>query len=508
MANSFKSILFNIDFLGIIPQLKIFNSKIYKSIFSSIFSILIIIFSVGFGIYSLIEFINQNPMIDYYKTNDFITNKTIQISDSFIMFQIIALNFDHELRTNLSFESLYYSDDIDSSISLNVEPCQYGKNINLKYQNLFENYEKREKESIKEYFCINFNNNNISFFHHPNDNNINQNFVRLIIYSNETNSNTQSLYLKIITENDIIDHNNKENPIIPYYYYDEYNIYNISDGISLKYDFQYIKYESDTGTFFKNSNIINAIGFSGLSYSNNFNFRNQGILSIVSFGVNKSNYDYYKRSYRKFQSFLADITSLINLIITILKLLTYFLLNKKMNKDIIRKIMILDGFKEYKGKISHSKKSGLIKKIRDIDEDKTISGFKEKQNSKEVIKESNSIKLKDKKLKERNIKVLKKLKFFDIIKSFFCFKDTKTKLIDLCNRIINEDICIDRILSRLYNLEKIYSLIKYKEYDKCKLNRKVDIKKANDYIFLINFETERNINNKKEKYNKENYQIK
>ena len=329
MANTFKSIIFNIDFLGIIPQLKIFNSNIYKSIFSSIFSIIVIIFSVGFGIYSFIEFINQNPMIDYYKTNDFITNKTIKISDSFIMFQIMALDLDYEYRANLSYESFYYSNDIDSSISLNVEPCQYGKNIDLKYQKLFENYEKREKESINEYLCINFNNNNISFFHHPDDYNRNQSFIRLILFSNESNNNIESLYLKIITENDIIDHNNKENPIIPYYYYDEYNIYNISNGVSLKYDFQYIKYESDTGIFFKNANSINAIGFSGLSYSNNFNFRNHGILSIISFGVNKSNYDYYKRSYRKFQSFLADITSTINLIITILKLLTYFFLIKK-----------------------------------------------------------------------------------------------------------------------------------------------------------------------------------
>ena len=162
-----------------------------------------------------------------------------------------------------------------------------------------------------------------------------------------------------------------------------------------------------------------------------------------------------------------------------------------MNKDIIRNILTLDGFKEYKGKISHRKKNELVKKIKDIDKDKTISEFKEKQNSKEVIKQSNNIELKDKIAKERKIKVLKNLKFFDIIKSLFCFKDAKTKLIDLCNKIINEDICIDRILSRLYNLEKIYSLIKYKEYDKCKLNRKEDIKKINDYLFKINYETER-----------------
>ena len=99
------------------------------------------------------------------------------------------------------------------------------------------------------------------------------------------------------------------------------------------------------------------------------------------------------------------------------------------------------------------------------------------------------------------------MKFFDIIKSLFCFKDAKTKLIDLCNKIINEDTSIDRILSRLYNLEIIYSLRKNKEYGKCKLNRKEDIKKVINYISQINYEKERIINNKKEKFKKQNYQI-
>ena len=508
MAKIFKSILFKLDFIGIIPQMKIFNNNIYKSMLSSIFSIIVIIFSMSFGIYSFIEFFNQNPMVDYYKTNDFITNKTIEISKSFIMFKALALDCDYENKTNLLFDSLYFFSENDWSMSLIVEPCQYGKNIDLKYKKLFEDYEKREKESINEYFCINFNNNNISFFHHPNYNNNNQSILRLIIYTNEYDCNIKSLYLKIVTENDIIDHNNKENPIIPYYYSEAIDVFNISNIVSIKYDLQYIKYESDTGIFFKNSNNINAIGFSGFSYTNNFNFQNSGISAIIDFGLNKSNYDYYKRTYKKFQSVLADVTSSINLIITILKLLTYFLLNKKMNKDIIRKIMALDGFKEDKRKISFSKKSGLSKKLKDIDKDKTILEEKEKQNSIEILKESNNIKLNDKKLKERNIKVLKNIKFFDIIKSFFCFKDAKTKLIDLCNRIINEDICIDRILNRLYNLEKNYSLIKNQEYDKYKFKRKEEIRKINDYIFQINYGTGRRINNKKEKLKKENYQIK
>ena len=121
---TFKSVLFKLDFLGIIPQLKIFNNKIYKSIFSSILSLLMIIFSVAFGIYSFIKFINQKPMIDYYKSNDFNSNKAIAISDSFIIFKIISRDYDNIEIKDISLESFYFSMETNEFINLKVEPCE------------------------------------------------------------------------------------------------------------------------------------------------------------------------------------------------------------------------------------------------------------------------------------------------------------------------------------------------------------------------------------------------
>jgi len=292
------------------------------------------------------------------------------------MFKIKATDKNNRI-SNISFETHFISNDTDS-IPLLVETCEYGKNIDLKHKELFEKFMRRERELIGQYFCINFNNKNISFFHSPNENYYFINYIRLIVNSKQYRSELKSFSLKIVTENDIIDHNRKDNPIIPSYYTDTIFTYNISEVISLKYDYQYIKYESDTGAFLKNSKISNAIGFSGLSYSNNINFQNKGFLAIIAFEVNKSNYDYYKRIYNKFQSFLADVTSVINLLTTILRLLTNFLLTKKMNNDIIRKIMMVDICKEFKGNLSLSQKGGLVKKIKDIDKDKTISEFEEK----------------------------------------------------------------------------------------------------------------------------------
>ena len=86
MAFKFKSLLLKSDFIGFIPQLRIFEETRYKSAFSSILSIIIIIFSVAFVFYSFVDYLNQNPNVLYYKNNDLITNKTYTISNSLLLF--------------------------------------------------------------------------------------------------------------------------------------------------------------------------------------------------------------------------------------------------------------------------------------------------------------------------------------------------------------------------------------------------------------------------------------
>ena len=126
-----KQILFKFDFVGPFPEFRILNDSRYKSIFSSILSILLIIFAIVFVIYSFYEYLNQNPKKEYYKNNDFITNKTFIISDSLLMFKY----------------SFYCSDDKEMKPTINIyltlekglkyfalEPCELGKNLNLKYK--------------------------------------------------------------------------------------------------------------------------------------------------------------------------------------------------------------------------------------------------------------------------------------------------------------------------------------------------------------------------------------
>ena len=88
---------------------------------------------------------------------------------------------------------------------------------------------------------------------------------------------------------------------------------------------------------------------------------------------------------------------------------------------------------------------------------------------------------------------MKNLKSLNIIKSLFCFKDKKTKLIDLCDRAINKYLCIERILKRLYTLENFCNT--FVEIDKYKLGNEEEISQIKNLIFCIY----REFNEKEEK---------
>ena len=87
------------------------------------------------------------------------------------------------------------------------------------------------------------------------------------------------------------------------------------------------------------------------------------------------------------------------------------------------------------------------------------------------------------------ISVMKDLNFINILKSFFCFKDKKMKLINLCNDIVQKDICVERILKRLYSLENNYNLIIEKNNDNTdKINIKDDFSKIKKIVTKIDIE--------------------
>ena len=229
----------------------------------------------------------------------------------------------------------------------------------------------------------------------------------------------------------------------------------------------------------------------------------KGIFTI-DFRMNFSYYDFYRRSFVKFQSFLADVMSLINLLISICKVVSEFLLNKKMNKDIIRNIITINddekhifskgnklnkifGIDEKTNKEKEEKETKIITKSKILESQISKTNFKKQNN---LTKDEFEI------IDEKIIYVMKKLNLWNIIRSFFCKKDKKLKLINLCDDLVNKDLCIEKIFKRLYILENDCN--SFLENNKIKSYNSDEIAKIKKIIFKIGKE----LNNKKAKKKK------
>ena len=171
MLEKTKQFLYFLDFTGIYPSLRIFNHDNYKSKISSIISVIVIITSVTFIIYSIVDFVNQNPDIIYYKNIDNNINKTFKISDSFQMVKFsgsdLCMNNKEEPDT---IWAIWANNDYKYEVvPFRLETCELGKNIDLKFKSLIEKFEKNTGDNISEYFCVDFNGTNIDIFNNEND---------------------------------------------------------------------------------------------------------------------------------------------------------------------------------------------------------------------------------------------------------------------------------------------------------------------------------------------------
>ena len=161
---------------------------------------------------------------------------------------------------------------------------------------------------------------------------------------------------------------------------------------------------------------------------------------------------------------IAGVASVVNLLMLVGKILSYFLLHKQMSRDVFRSI--INNEKIYENNINLTFDNNKFNKNIEI---KTKDLFSEKEIKSKIelssISTNSNSENKDKQTNNKKltkIKILNQLNFFDFFKSYFCFKSTKYKLIDICHDLFKEEICIDRILKRLYNLENYISFNKDK----------------------------------------------
>ena len=519
MTNKFQSCFYMLDLVGTSPELYIFHNNRYKTIFSTILSIIIIFFSIFFTLYSLVEFFKyDSPIISYSKGNDKKTKREFFLKNSFLMFELIDSTTVENINNSTAYIKSDYRNIYENGSfefgSLEIERCELGKNIDIKYKDFIKD-KSNFGRPLEEFYCLGSNNNNISLFYYPD---IGYNIIRLhIIFRNISEYIPEKVQTLIVSEINLIDHNNKNNPISNSFEYHPTQSFSSFQYTTIQYNFQYIKYDSDDGFFFKNSKILNGISFSDMNYFNalrddynlekNLKENQSSTVGIIEFSINKSNYDSYQRSYQRLQSLLAEIMSVVSLLFEIGNQIANIFCEKNMKKDIVEHLIFKDKTS------SESKKNFNVNKIITQNSELNLeqnrkryeSSFqinkidKQEISKNENIKDEQSEKSNDnnntfnendkmKKVIENN-KELKKINYFNILVSYLCFKDKKSEIINLCDDIVTEDLCVERILKRLYNLERFYSdlsLNEEKEETKVFKNKIFEPKKVkskqNNYI--------------------------
>ena len=520
MVESLYSFINLFNLIGKNPQLYIFSQYRNKSIFTSLVSLALIIFSLAFSIYSIIIFFKfKNPNITYSKDNDEETNRNFLKKDFLLMFQLIdttsLITLNKSIGYYLAEYVIFYNNGTTIYTPIDIETCEIGKNIDKKYTDLLNNYNYGRK--IDEFYCFNTEFENISLFYNPK-----VGFSRIdlyIVFQNNTNYTPERIQSLITTENHIINNFNRKNPINNGYMFQITSAYSSMEFTRVNYNFQYLKYESDEGYFFPNSKTLYGMSFSDMnSYRNNldnniieqrFGEIKNSIIGVIAFSMNKSNFDNYKRNYQRVQSLLAEIMTVINLLFEIGRQISTFLGEKRMTLNIIeylidnlqikkdrRKIVMKDKSKDYSINIT----TEILDKSNNLDNFIRNNKIKLNSNDNKILKnETGKINIENEKINIENerIKILKKINYFHIIKSFFCFRDKISQFINFCNKMIRQDMSIERILEKSYIIENVYHY--FSDEEKIKLrniknNRILEIdKKLDDIIAQIkNKEQSRN----------------
>ena len=538
MSNK-KNLFFKFDILSNPPYLRIFGNNNYKTTWSTYISLIVVTFSLAFILDSSFRYFRfTNPNIYYWKDSAYEKNLSIKLNETILMFKIDDFYKENkEIFKQLKLNAYLYDFDYNTSYEykeyeLTLEECELGININIKFEELIKEFKNNHLgKSIHTFYCINRKDaEEYSLSYNKKEG---HNYLYIFLSSkNKSYIPPKDLRLTIIMGNDFINHTNKYNPIKNNYieayssYFDN-NIFEITN-----FNLDYIEYDSDDGILFDSINTYHGVRLHGQNQE--LYIRKEADLNSiggVKIQINRNTFDKFERNYIKLQYLLSEIESIIALTYNIGKILANIIARKKMSLDLSRIIMskkteIDKGeFDLYKKNPSFNEIYGDIEYIRNQKYqfkrnnslDKYQSSIKTSLSSrnqeisnnffrKNSYKDSNTklnIKkvIKDSILRNIDINIMnelkmKKISVNSILRSYFCcFKDKKTKLINLCHSIILNELCIDRILIRLFKLEKIYDLLSDADKAKIHFMQIRELEEINSYLkkkFSMNTEEKEN----------------
>ena len=408
-----RSILYNFDVLSGTPGIFVSGHRNFSTLPGLIITILFIFIALFYTGYSIFFFLFERQMTVVELRDNFMTkNVTIPLNNFLFAFNVFNISMMMEyywgkeinlnsakdvtkksLNNNFTIIINYINPENEEVIDkyyLETEYCEIGKNID---QEVIDKYNFTD---YAQFLCLN---RDLNF-----DILINQThtvYIDIIIslkVENENIFNYQEIYIddtvylsnynylefEIYTPNDIISNKNQSHPIKYRKNYFNYELLTVGDMERYEMSAKYIDYSSDKGFILQDKEKFKGITIESVTKKS---------LNLSSVEMAKdllyyhfryyldSNYiESYERTYKKLPTILADITSVISLLITAGRFFISYLCKIYIETQTIFKILKFDKNVPSKIKI---KKVNNAKNSINISKSSTrqIEGESSKKNS-------------------------------------------------------------------------------------------------------------------------------
>lgn len=490
-----KLLFHQFDFLSKQPSLNAINQSRYRTTIGSLFSLIVIFTSLGFGLYFIIIFFKRKEIniVSTHETSNFYNG--FNLSNTLFMFRydfICYLNEesgdDDSLQTSvlsLTFVNTSYADPEQSyEIDVHYEPCS----IDI-IPETFRN--KHSLPELSRYLCISPG-QNITF----NDNGIYHNYLYFSALScSETfgHKNCKSKeyiencyketspMFEIIIETDNTDHYNNSHPI-------QHSSYRIFDSKPPRYSiydevyFTVLNYETDNGYLFENIKSDRGIIINPGIIQYNFDINEGSAFSkaILHFGFSMNTLSMkYTRTYKKLQNVIADIGGIISLIDTIASFIVYIISKNYLYVEIANNVLSdkrIYQIKEKNNDSSFFQKSPSQKVSFSINDDASFNKDKsslfplnnyvnEKQNYPSDIK-LNVTKGKGelKERKKQNFKLFTMIQMRDVFMYVIGKRVSKGgELFALSAKVTNESLSCEQLIKNDIYIQKIINSMSQKQ---------------------------------------------
>ena len=234
-------------------------------------------------------------------------------------------------------------------------------------------------------------------------------------------------------------------------------------------------------------------------------------IGTIMFEISKVNFDSYKRSYSRLQSLLAEVMSVISLLFGIGETVTEILLKRKMSRDIVKYLISknlmykinceneeINNNQKYQNiedseiELTHAKKNSEKISVKNESPRKVVNSkiytkrSRKKNSPSNVFEFRTEQNINQDKIEDINyFETINRLNYCNVLLSYLCCKNNNSKLIKLSDDLVDEDLCLENILSRIYELENVINILLKIEQINYKVNEHEKFKEISKCIYEI-----------------------